>query len=264
MRGRRALRSSSFWPSTLTRPSALQPSPHPSRCGPKSSCSLGNCGGSEAASWTSPTRTTTSWQTPFENLVSQRQAVEHLRRYMALAGDGGEELVPWVRKHWPGLELCRLEWWPAGCRCRKSHHWTLNPEYALLFGSRRSWKINASPGSCTVVRCAMDSLYTGIARDVNARVAQHNQGRGRRATREAAASGGVACRARAIPGFGLAARGSIKALPRKASCVASGRLRGRADAVTPRRRSANRALFDVVLHSFILATHRNPKVAVAM
>ena len=34
-----------------------------------------------------------------------------------------------------------------------------------------------------VVRCRDGSLYTGIARDVNARVSQHNQGRGARYTR---------------------------------------------------------------------------------
>jgi putative endonuclease len=34
-----------------------------------------------------------------------------------------------------------------------------------------------------VARCADDSLYTGIARDVKARIAQHNAGRGARYTR---------------------------------------------------------------------------------
>ena len=42
--------------------------------------------------------------TALENLGSQRQAVEHLRRYMALAADGGEELAPWVEE-----ALARLE-----------------------------------------------------------------------------------------------------------------------------------------------------------
>ena len=34
-----------------------------------------------------------------------------------------------------------------------------------------------------VVRCRDGSLYTGIARDVNARVDKHNQGRGARLLR---------------------------------------------------------------------------------
>jgi putative endonuclease len=33
------------------------------------------------------------------------------------------------------------------------------------------------------VRCADDTLYTGIARDLEARIAQHNGGRGARYTR---------------------------------------------------------------------------------
>lgn len=34
-----------------------------------------------------------------------------------------------------------------------------------------------------VLRCADDSLYTGIARSVDARLAQHNSGKGARYTR---------------------------------------------------------------------------------
>ena len=34
-----------------------------------------------------------------------------------------------------------------------------------------------------IVRCRDGSLYTGISRDVDARVAKHNQGRGARYTR---------------------------------------------------------------------------------
>jgi len=39
------------------------------------------------------------------------------------------------------------------------------------------------PWSLYIVRCADGSLYTGIAKDLGARVAQHNSGRGARYTR---------------------------------------------------------------------------------
>ena len=57
-----------------------------------------------------------------------------------------------------------------------------------------------------VVRCHDGSLYTGIARDVNARVTKHNQGRGPR-NREGGGSGAGARRSANDPGFSLAARG---------------------------------------------------------
>jgi putative endonuclease len=40
-----------------------------------------------------------------------------------------------------------------------------------------------SPWSVYIVRCADDTLYTGIAIDVSARVAAHNDGRGAKYTR---------------------------------------------------------------------------------
>jgi len=47
--------------------------------------------------------------TALEHLGSQRQAVGHLRRYIDLAADGGEELTPWVEERWPGWSGSRLE-----------------------------------------------------------------------------------------------------------------------------------------------------------
>jgi len=41
----------------------------------------------------------------------------------------------------------------------------------------------SSPWQVYIVRCSDESLYTGIARDVEARVCQHNAGTGARYTR---------------------------------------------------------------------------------
>jgi putative endonuclease len=43
--------------------------------------------------------------------------------------------------------------------------------------------MTAAPWSVYVVRCADGSLYTGVARDLAARIAAHNAGRGARYTR---------------------------------------------------------------------------------
>jgi len=66
-----------------------------------------------------------------------------------------------------------------------------------------------------VVRCRDGSLYTGIARDVNARVSQHNQGRGARYTR-AGTGGLVHVERKRSQGSALRREAAIKALPRKA------------------------------------------------
>jgi putative endonuclease len=41
----------------------------------------------------------------------------------------------------------------------------------------------SSPWCVYIVRCADDTLYTGIAKDLSERVAQHNTGRGAKYTR---------------------------------------------------------------------------------
>jgi putative endonuclease len=67
-----------------------------------------------------------------------------------------------------------------------------------------------------VVRCRDGSLYTGIARDVNARVAQHNQGRGARYTRGRRPVAIVHVERKRSQGSALRREAAIKALPRKA------------------------------------------------
>ena len=67
-----------------------------------------------------------------------------------------------------------------------------------------------------VVRCRDGSLYTGIARDVIARVAQHNQGRGARYTRGRRPVAIVHVERKRSQGSALRREAAIKALPRKA------------------------------------------------
>jgi putative endonuclease len=59
-------------------------------------------------------------------------------------------------------------------------------------------------------------LYTGIARDVNARVAQHNQGRGARYTRGRRPVAIVHVERKRSQVLALRREAAIKALPRKA------------------------------------------------
>jgi Predicted endonuclease containing a URI domain len=59
-------------------------------------------------------------------------------------------------------------------------------------------------------------LYTGIARDVNARVTQHNQGRGARYTRGRGPVAIVHVERKRSQGSALRREAAIKALPRKA------------------------------------------------
>ena len=70
-----------------------------------------------------------------------------------------------------------------------------------------------------VVRCRDGSLYTGIARDVNARVTQHNQGRGARYTRGRGPVALVHVERKKSQGSALRREAAIKALPRKAKLV---------------------------------------------
>jgi putative endonuclease len=70
-----------------------------------------------------------------------------------------------------------------------------------------------------VVRCRDGSLYTGIARDVNARVTQHNQGRGARYTRGRGPVALVHVERKKSQGLALRREAAIKALPRKAKLV---------------------------------------------
>jgi putative endonuclease len=67
-----------------------------------------------------------------------------------------------------------------------------------------------------VVRCHDGSLYTGITRDVNARVAKHNQGRGARYTRGRRPVAIVHVERKRSQGAALRREAAIKALPRKA------------------------------------------------
>ncbi len=73
-----------------------------------------------------------------------------------------------------------------------------------------------------VVRCRDGTLYTGISRDVDARLAKHNQGKGARYTR---GRGPVALvHAERLPNQAAALRreAAIKALPRQAKLQLAG------------------------------------------
>jgi putative endonuclease len=67
-----------------------------------------------------------------------------------------------------------------------------------------------------VVRCRDGSLYTGVARDVSARVVKHNQGRGARYTRGRRPVALVHMERKQSQGAALRREAAIKALPRKA------------------------------------------------
>ena len=67
-----------------------------------------------------------------------------------------------------------------------------------------------------VVQCRDGSLYTGIARDVNARLAKHNQGCGARYTRSRRPVALVHVERKRSQGSALRREAAIKALPRKA------------------------------------------------
>jgi putative endonuclease len=68
--------------------------------------------------------------------------------------------------------------------------------------------------SVYVVRCADDSLYCGIARDVAARLAAHSAGRGARYTRGRGPLVLLAARRYPDQGTALRVEAAIKKLPR--------------------------------------------------
>jgi len=65
-----------------------------------------------------------------------------------------------------------------------------------------------------VVRCADDSLYTGISTDVSARIAAHNAGRGARYTRARLPVRLVHVENKKTRSTALKREAAIKALPR--------------------------------------------------
>jgi putative endonuclease len=67
-----------------------------------------------------------------------------------------------------------------------------------------------------VVQCRDGSLYTGIARDVKARLAAHNEGRGARYTRGRRPVALLHVERKRSQGAALRRELAIKALPRKA------------------------------------------------
>jgi putative endonuclease len=66
-----------------------------------------------------------------------------------------------------------------------------------------------------VVRCRDGTLYTGISRDVAARLCQHNQGKGARYTRGRGPVALVHTERKQSQGAALRREAAIKALPRK-------------------------------------------------
>jgi putative endonuclease len=66
-----------------------------------------------------------------------------------------------------------------------------------------------------VVRCHDGTLYTGISRDVGARIAKHNQGKGARYTRGRGPVALVHKERRSSHSAALRREAAIKALPRK-------------------------------------------------
>ncbi len=67
-----------------------------------------------------------------------------------------------------------------------------------------------------VVQCRDGSLYTGIARDVSARLEKHNSGQGARYTRGRGPVRLVHVERKKSQGSALRREAAIKALPRKA------------------------------------------------
>jgi putative endonuclease len=72
----------------------------------------------------------------------------------------------------------------------------------------------ADPWFVYIVRCADDSLYTGIARDVEARLRAHEAGKGARYTRSRGPLSLCAVRRCHSKGQALSLERSIKLLPR--------------------------------------------------
>ena len=74
--------------------------------------------------------------------------------------------------------------------------------------------MNAMSWSVYLLRCADESLYCGIARDVEARLAAHAAGRGARYTRGRAPLTLLAARRYRDQGTALRVEAAIKKLPR--------------------------------------------------
>jgi putative endonuclease len=66
-----------------------------------------------------------------------------------------------------------------------------------------------------VVRCRDGTLYTGVSRDVEARVAKHNQGKGARYTRGRRPVALVHTERKSSQAAALRREAAIKALPRR-------------------------------------------------
>jgi putative endonuclease len=66
-----------------------------------------------------------------------------------------------------------------------------------------------------VVRCRDGTLYTGVSRDVEARVAKHNQGKGARYTRGRGPVALIHKERKTSQGAALQREAKIKALPRR-------------------------------------------------
>lgn len=73
-----------------------------------------------------------------------------------------------------------------------------------------------------VVRCRDGTLYTGISRDVDARLAKHNQGKGARYTRGRGPVALVHSEVATTYGAALRREAAIKALPRQAKLELAG------------------------------------------
>jgi predicted GIY-YIG superfamily endonuclease len=66
-----------------------------------------------------------------------------------------------------------------------------------------------------VVRCRDGTLYTGVSRDVEARVAKHNQGKGARYTRGRRPVALIHTERKSSQAAALRREAAIKALPRR-------------------------------------------------
>jgi predicted GIY-YIG superfamily endonuclease len=75
-----------------------------------------------------------------------------------------------------------------------------------------------------VVRCRDGTLYTGISRDVDARVAKHNAGKGARYTRGRGPVALLHTERRSSQAAALRREAAIKALPRAEKLALTGAL----------------------------------------
>ncbi len=101
---------------------------------------------------------------------------------------------------------------------------------------------NEGPWFVYMVRCADGSLYTGIARDVAARIASHNAGRGAKYTRGRGPLALCAVRRCSCKGEALRLELAVKALPRPEKEILT---RARRLASFARKVSALRSIVDV-------------------